>query len=209
MQIRATLPKHGTFTTRLISEDSKDWPVCVIAENKPITTCDVNPSIVYAAPGIRANGTVEVWRDSKFHIYEVEWTPDDMTFYLDGVEYDRNLPKKKTGTSCPFTEPLNLGISVEHPRPINLCRTEAYIAHGCHWLSISCDRIITSKERQVWIIEFAGRAYFTINNVQFGLYFASIEEGELLASSVDSIDGLWMESHSGGTFKWLRCSAEG
>ncbi|MEC5142964.1 glycoside hydrolase family 16 protein [Chitinophaga sp. 212800010-3] len=49
---------------------------------------------------------------SKFHVYGVEWTPDNITFLLDGKVYYQGFNEHKTFAEWPFDKPFYLLLNV-------------------------------------------------------------------------------------------------
>ena len=115
VEIRAKLPAgKGTWPALWMlgnNHDEVGWPACGELDimehvgNEPgiVLSSIHNPSGYGATPY-----THKVKIDNpydKFHIYSMEWTQDDITFFVDGRLVYHYRPEEKTGENWPFDKP--------------------------------------------------------------------------------------------------------
>ena len=100
------------------------WPACGeidMMEHGIFPTEDINyiksslhtPCCYAGNPN--GGGTIASDVSNTYHLYAMEWTPDKISFSLDGVEYYSYAPNPKDPNNWPFTEDqyLLLNIALE------------------------------------------------------------------------------------------------
>ncbi len=74
------------------------------------TTHDPGGDTTYHENGLSGNyqlpGQVEFWRD--YHVFAIEWEPEVVRFYVDGLPYHCVLSQTATGNLCDSAAPMRM-----------------------------------------------------------------------------------------------------
>jgi len=118
-EIKAQLPEgHGTWPAiwMLPSKDNMNWPDDGEIDIMEHVGYDQNKvfGTVHTRAYNHTKGTqrsdsimVEAASDS-FHVYRIDWTPESITWYVDGQRYNTFKNEHKTMAEWPFDKPFHL-----------------------------------------------------------------------------------------------------
>jgi len=122
VKVRAKLPEgSGTWPAIwMLGSDITDagWPAC--GEIDIMEHVGKDPAMVHSAlhtPSSYGNtqnsGVTEVTDFSEaFHVYETEWTPDRITFKIDGNAFYSYEPSVKNDQTWPFNDPFFIILNI-------------------------------------------------------------------------------------------------
>ena len=115
MEIKAKLPEgKGTWPALWMLGNNIDkvgWPAC--GELDIMEHVGRNPGMVFSSIHNKSgygntpySGKMPIEQPyNKFHIYAMEWTPDYITFFVDGKKIYHYQPEQKNADNWPFDKP--------------------------------------------------------------------------------------------------------